>query len=103
MGAVLSTLGVTVSIVCAAAAFVAHARPDAALGLVARVAGKGDLLDQGRLSQSDEEHLMAMVHGARCHSQAWSSGQHSSQGRLWPGGSAESHARFRLACFATNQ
>ena len=65
MEAVLSMLGVTIAIVCAAGAFVAHARPDAALGLVARVAGKGDLLDQGRLSQSDEDHLMAMVHGAR--------------------------------------
>ena len=61
----LSTLGVAIAVVCAAAAFVAHARPDAALGLVARAAGKGDLLDQGRLSQSDEDRLMAMVHGAR--------------------------------------
>ena len=65
MAVVLSMLGVTIAIVCAAAAFVAHARPDAALGMVARAVGKGDLLDQGRLSQSDEDRLMSMVHGAR--------------------------------------
>ena len=62
---VLSSLGIVVATVCAAAAFISHARPDAALGVLARLVGLGDLLDQGRLSQADEERLMAMIIGAR--------------------------------------
>jgi hypothetical protein len=65
MAGFCSVLGVTVAVACAAAAFIAHARPDAALGLAARATGKAEQLDQGKLSRSDEAHLLALVHGAR--------------------------------------
>ena len=65
MGAVLASVGIVAAAICAAAAFISHARPDAALGALALLVGQGDLLDQGRLSEADEERLMAMIIGAR--------------------------------------
>jgi|GEM_PF-6661753 len=65
IAAVCAGLGVAVAVVAAVAAFVAHARPDAALGLAARATGQADQFDQGRLSAADEDHLLALIHGAR--------------------------------------
>ena len=65
MVVLFSCLGTVFATVCAAAAFVSHARPDAALGVLARWVGLGEQLDRGRLSEEDEKRLLAMILGAR--------------------------------------
>lgn len=65
MAAFSAGVGVTVAVVCAVAAFVAHARPDAALGWAARATGREARFDEGRLSEAEEGLLLALVHGVR--------------------------------------
>lgn len=65
LAATSAAVGVMLAILSSVAAFVAHARPDAALGVAARLAGQAELLDRGRLSQEAEDHLLAMISGAR--------------------------------------
>lgn len=65
VAATCAGVGVSLAVVSAVAAFVAHARPDAALGVAARATGRGERFDQGRLPMDEEDQLLAMVHGAR--------------------------------------
>lgn len=65
LGPLLTLLCVSVAVVCAAAAFVSHARPGAGLGVAAHAAGLADKYDEGRLSEGDEQRLVGVIHGAR--------------------------------------
>ena len=64
-GSLMTLICVSVAVVCAAAAFVSHARPGAGLGLAAHAAGLSDAYDEGRLSEADERRLLGVVHGVR--------------------------------------
>lgn len=65
LGPLLTLSCVSVAVVCAAAAFVSHARPGAGLGLVAHAAGLADDYHEGRLSEADEQRLLGVVYGMR--------------------------------------
>jgi hypothetical protein len=49
----------------AAAVFVLFARPEAALGILARVTGAQEAWREGRLSEADEEELLVLARGIR--------------------------------------
>jgi len=65
IAALSAGVGVSCAVVSAVGAFVAHARPDAALGLVARMVGQAERFDQGRMSTAEEDRLLHMIQGAR--------------------------------------
>lgn len=62
VSAVAFVVGVA-ALVIAALVFVAHARPDAALGLVARATGDEVAWLEGRLSEDTERRLVRVVEG----------------------------------------
>lgn len=65
MSQIVALGAVVVALSTAAAAFVAHARPDAALGLAARLNGLGAAWARGRLSYDDETRLIEQVRAVR--------------------------------------